>query len=407
MVNASLPKKWLILSQYYPPEIGAPQIRLQNIATELARRGFQVEVLTGMPNYPAGKIFSGYKGRLSMVEVINGIKVRRAWLYAGTGKTVWVRMTNYLSFTFCSLFLALFGSRPDVLFVESQPLSVGLVAILMKWIRGVPYIYNVPDLQIEVAKQMGFMKNASFLKVSLKLENLFLKRSWKVSTVTYRFIDHFVSRGIPRNQITFLPNGADTSFLRPQEPSMSLIERWKLQGKKVFVYVGTHAFYHGLDTLIRAADTLRNRKDIVFLLIGDGPERKRLIDMAKELHLPNIIFGSSPYEEMSELYSIAYGSIALLRNIAVAKGMRLSKIFPSLSCGVPVIYSGIGEAADLLYDNSCGISIAPEDVPALASAIVDLADSQERRTQMGENGRKMVDKEYSWSITVERWLAEL
>ena len=254
---------------------------------------------------------------------------------------------------------------------------------------------------------MGFMKNASFLKVSLKLENLFLKRSWKVSTVTYRFIDHFVSRGIPRNQITFLPNGADTSFLRPQEPSMSLIERWKLQGKKVFVYVGTHAFYHGLDTLIRAADTLRNRKDIVFLLIGDGPERKRLIDMAKELHLPNIIFGSSPYEEMSELYSIAYGSIALLRNIAVAKGMRLSKIFPSLSCGVPVIYSGIGEAADLLNDNSCGISIPPEDVPALASAIVDLADSQERRTQMGENGRKMVDKEYSWSITVERWLAEL
>jgi len=407
MVRSFKPKKWLIYSQYYPPEIGAPQIRLQNLALELARRGFQVEVLTGMPNYPAGEIIKGYTGRLTMSEVINGIKVRRAWLYAGTGKSAWVRLANYLSFTFCSMFLALLGPRPDVLFVESQPLSLGFVAILMKVFRGVPYIYNVPDLQIEVARQMGFMKNEIFLKVALIIEDFFLIQSWKVSTVTHRFIDHFVARGIPREQITFLPNGADVTFLKPQEPASYLLERWNLKGKKVFVYVGTHAFYHGLDILIKAADGLRDRQDIAFLLIGDGPERKRLINMAKELDLPNMVFGSSPYEEMSDLYSIAYASVATLRNIAVAKDMRLSKIFPSLSCGVPVIYSGVGEAAELLDKNHCGVSVAPEDVYTLANAIMDLADHSEIRAQMGNNGRNLVEKEYSWSVTIDRWLAEL
>jgi colanic acid biosynthesis glycosyl transferase WcaI len=406
MVKSSMPQKWLILSQYYPPEIGAPQIRLQNIALELARRGFQVEVLTGMPNYPAGKIFNGYSDRLTMSEVINGIKVRRVWLFAGTGKSAWVRLANYLSFTFCSIFLALFGPRPDVMFVESQPLSLGVAAILMKVFRGVPYIYNVPDLQIDVAKQMGFMKNEAFLKIALNTENYFLKQSWKVSTVTHRFIDHFVSRRIPR-QITFLPNGADVSFLKPQTPALHLVERWNLLGKKVFVYVGTHAFYHGLDTLIKAADIVRDRQDIAFLLIGDGPERKRLINMAKELDLSNVVFGNSPYEEMSELYSIAYASVATLRNISVAKDMRLSKIFPSMSCGVPVIYSGSGEAAELLDEKNCGVSVEPENENALATAILEMADSQEMRDQMGKNGRILVEKEYSWSTTVEKWLKEL
>lgn len=399
--------RWLILTQYYPPEIGAPQIRLSSLARGLAEHGIKVEVLTAMPNYPAGKLFPGYEGRVRMRETIAGVPVRRVWVYAATGKSAARRLANYLSFTFTALVAALFGPRPDVLFVESQPLSLGVVGVLMKWLRGVPYIYNVPDLQIDVARQLGFMENGLLLRFATAVENFFLRQSWKVSTVTDRFIQHFEARGIPRDQITFLPNGADSDFLRPLPPAEEMLHRWRLRGKKVFAYVGTHAFYHGLDTLIQAAALLRDRKEIVFLLVGDGPERERLKQMAASLGLKNVVFGSSPYEEMARLYSVTYASLATLRRMEVANGMRLSKIFPALSCGVPVVYAGAGEAADILEREDCGITVAPERPDLLARALESLASDAKRRDELGHHGRALVEREYTWSAIVNRWLNEL
>jgi colanic acid biosynthesis glycosyl transferase WcaI len=400
-------RRWLILTQYYPPEIGAPQIRLRSVARELQRHGVKVEVLTGMPNYPAGRIFAGYERCWRMSETIDGVPVTRTWVYAGTGKSAPVRLANYLSFTCTALLAAFTRPRPDVLFVESQPLSLGLVAVMMKWFKKVPYIYNVPDLQVDVARQMGFMKNSIFLRLAYQLENLFLRQSWKVSTVTHRFIDHFKNRGLPQQKITFLPNGADTEFLKPRAPSQQLLDRWKLHGKKVFLYVGTHAYYHGLETLIEAAALLRDYPEIVFLMIGDGPERDRLNRMCVERKLDNVIFGNSPYEEMDQLYSIAFASVATLRNIQVAEGMRLSKIFPSLSCGVPVIYSGSGEAAELIRSSNCGIVVEPENSNRLSEAIYQLASRPDMRAEFGRSGRTLVEHEYSWSAIVQGWLTEI
>ena len=400
-------RRWLILTQYYPPEIGAPQIRLHSLARELQRHGVKVEVLTGMPNYPAGRIFPGYERRWKMIETIDGVSVTRTWIFAGTGKSVPVRLANYLSFT-CTAFLAVFtGPRPDVLFVESQPLSLGLIAVLMKWLKKVPYIYNVPDLQVDVARQMGFMKNSFFLRLALQLENWFLRQSWKISTVTHRFVEHFKSRGLPEQQITFLPNGADIEFLKPRAPSQELLNRWKLHGKKVFLYVGTHAYYHGLETLIDAAALLRNDSEMVFLLVGDGPERERLKALCAKRKLDNVIFGNSPYQEMDQLYSIAFASVATLRNIKVAQQMRLSKIFPSLSCGVPVVYSGSGEAAELIRSSDCGVVVEPENPKSLSDAIRRLASAPDLRDELGRRGRTLVEQEYSWSAIVERWLTEI
>jgi len=400
-------RRWLILSQYYPPEIGAPQIRLRSVARELQRYGIEVEVLTAMPNYPVGRIFPGYAGRWKMTEWLDGVKIRRTWIYAGTGKSALVRLANYLSFTLTALIAALTGSRPDLMLVESQPLSLGFVALLMKFLRKVPYIYNVPDLQVDVARQMGFMRNRYFLRLAFQLENLFLRKSWKVSTVTHLFVQHFQSRGLPEEQISFLPNGADTHFLKPCAASPFLLDRWKLHEKKVFLYVGTHAYYHGLETLVDAATLLRDNADIAFLLIGDGPERARLKAICADRELDNVIFGNSPYEEMDQLYSVAFASVATVRNIKVAEGMRLSKIFPSLSCGIPVIYSGSGEAAELIRSNNCGIVVEPENPKLLAAAIMTLTSRPELRSELGRLGRDLVEREYSWSVIVQRWLTEI
>lgn len=399
--------RWLVLTQYYPPEMGAPQIRLRCFVRELLRHGKDVSVTTAMPNYPKGRIFDEYRGRLFSSEQIDGVQVHRVWAYAATGKNALARFLNYCSFAINALPVVLFGRKPDVVFVEAQPLPLGIVALLMKTLRGVPYIYNVPDLQVEVARELGFLRGAFLLQMAEYFETLLLKNAMKVSTVTHSFMMHFEARGVLPNRITFLPNGADTEFLHPSEASPEYISRFQLRGKIAFVYVGTHAYYHGLDTLLGAAALLKGDQRIRIVMIGDGPERVRIRNLAIEKGLDNIVFDRVPYEGTNDLYSVAYASIATLRNVPVAQGMRLSKIFPALSCGVPVIYSGKGEAAELLAQHRCGIIVAPEDTSALAEAMTRLAEDSALRNDLGKNGRSFVQHEYSWSTIVDRWLQEL
>jgi colanic acid biosynthesis glycosyl transferase WcaI len=399
-------ERWLILTQYYAPELGAPQIRLRAVVQELRRHGLDIEVLTGMPNYPAGFIFADYRGRWRMRETIDAVPIRRTWLYAATGRSARIRLANYLSFTATALVAAMFGPKPDRMFVESQPLTLGLVAVLMKWLRGVPYIYNVPDLQVDVARELGFMRNARMLSIMTRVENLFLRQSWKVSTVTERFIEHFESRGVTRSQISFLPNGADTDFLRPLPPDEALLERWNLDGMKTFVYIGTHAYYHGLETVIEAAALLRHREDIAFLLIGDGPEREPMKELARQRQLNDIVFGSSSYDEMARCYSIAYASIAVLKDIEVARKMRPSKVFSALSCAVPVVFSGAGETTELLgieLGSPCRLRIRAASLGLLRI----LSTTPSAVTTWGRAGRELTERQFSWRVIVQRWLDEI
>jgi glycosyltransferase involved in cell wall biosynthesis len=152
---------------------------------------------------------------------------------------------------------------------------------------------------------------------------------------------------------------------------------------------------------------LKGDETIRIIMIGDGPERERIRRLAIDKSLANIMFDQVPYEGTNELYSIAYASVATLRDVPVAQGMRLSKIFPALSCGVPIIYSGKGEAAELLVQQRCGIVVMPEDASALAEAMIKLAANPAQRDELGRNGRAFVQHEYSWSTIVDRWLQEV
>ncbi|MBX3415385.1 MAG: glycosyltransferase family 4 protein [Pirellulales bacterium] len=401
-------ERWVIVTQYYPPEPGAPQIRLPMLARELKRAGIDVRVLTGMPNYPEGVIHEGYRGKFFLRETIDGIPVSRVWLYPAVGRKPIRRIINYLTFSFFATFYLLFFMRNvDVLFVESQPISLGMAGLLMKWFRRVPYIYNIPDLQTDVAKQLSFVGWRLLLSVAVWFENLFMRQSWTVSTVTHRFIDYYVERGIPRAQISFLPNGADTDVLRPLHYDRAYAEKMGVAGRTTFTYAGTHAHYHGLEVLVETARVLRDRPDIVLLLVGKGPVRPVLQQQAAEYGLTNIVFGDSPFAEMVHLMSITYASLVVMKDVPVAEKMRLSKTFPPLACGVPVVYSGRGESADMVAEHGCGVQVPPGSPELLAEAILQLADDPARRDEMGRRGVELVDRELSWASIIRNWLAQL
>jgi len=405
------PKKWLILTQYYPPEMGAPQIRLSEFAKELRALGHQVKVLTGMPNYPSGIIHKNYKKRLWMKEKIANIDVMRVWLYPAAGKKPFKRLMNYLSFTCTATLAILMGASKDVdiVFVEAQPITLAIPALYLKYIKKIPYIYNTPDLQIENAHEDKWIGLSLLIRAARQLESFLMRQSLSVSTVTHAFIEHFhKNRGIPYTQLSFFPNGADTQSLKKIAPDIEYqISLGIAQGKKIFTYAGTHAHYQGLETIIQAANIIKDRTDIVVVMVGQGPVRDTLIKMAQEQQLSNIIFTQSPFSDMAKLMSFTTAALVVLKNLPSSEKMRLSKTIPPLACGVPVIYAGKGESAQLLNTHHMGITVAPEDPQALAKSIVYLADNKEQVRQMGVAGQNYVCQHLSWSVVVSNWLKQI
>ena len=197
-----------------------------------------------------------------------------------------------------------------------------------------------------------------------------MRQAFAVSTVTHAFIDHFESeRGIPRSRLTFLPNGADTDTLKPMARSEELAARLGVGNRKVFTFAGTHAPYQGLEVVVEAAKLLRERKDIVFLMVGDGPVRKQLIDQAEREGIDNILFRTSAFDEMPQLMSLTWASLVVLRKLQIAHKMRLSKAIPPLACGVPLLYAGWGETAEIVEREGVGFCVEPENPTALAAAV--------------------------------------
>lgn len=242
-----------------------------------------------------------------------------------------------------------------------------------------------------------------------KLEFFLYRKAWKVCGVTKGIVEAIAKSGaVDKGKVLFLPNGVNLDAFRPLPPDIKLGSQWGTVGKKTFVYAGTHGFAQGLDVILKAAELLSDRDDIGFLMIGDGPERDRLLRIKAERKLENILFvRPCPVETMARVFSLATASIVPLRKLELFRGARPSKLYPSLACGKPVIYSGEGEAAELLEGAGCGLVVEPENPEALAQAVEQMADDRGSTEAMGRRGRGLVEREFSWSQIVDRWQRDL
>ena len=401
-------RKVLILTQYFRPELGAPQIRLWEFCKELKSQGINVEVLTAMPNYPEGVVHESYKYKIYKKELIEGIPIRRTYIYPAAGRNSILRLINYFSFTITCFLPLIFSRKVDLVFVEAQPIILAIPALILKYIKNIPYIYNTPDLQIEYAEQAKWIKSKRLIRFAKIIESFLMRNSLSTTTVTHSFMRHFSKyRSVDIRKISFFPNGADIDFLKPISRDIVLLKKFKLEKKIVFSYVGTHAPYQGLETILHAAKLLNQRRDIAILMVGKGPERERLKKIAKNMNLENIFFHQSPYSEMDRLMSITYASIITLRDLPIARKMRLSKAVPPLSCGVPVLYSGYGETLDILLNHNAGISVKPENPMDLANKIIYIADHPKKRKTMGQNARTLSLEHFSWKRIVKNWQKQI
>jgi glycosyltransferase involved in cell wall biosynthesis len=401
--------RFLLLTQYFAPEVGAPQVRLAAMSRELIRMGHQVEVVTALPNHPTGKIHPEYRGRAIVSESWEGIPVHRVWLYPSTGAGV-KRLANYGSFVLTSLAGMARAQRPDVLFVESPPLFLSPAAHMAARAWRIPWVFNVADLWPDSVRELGLMSEGAMLRAADRLEAWTYRHADFVNAVTEGIRGTLLgAKGVPEEKVLFLPNGVDTTMFSPADPDPALVAELGLQGKKALLYAGTLGVAQGLEVAIEAMTRLRDTcPELVLLFMGDGSAREDLERLASSRRLDNVRFlPPGPPEKVAHLYSVAFAGFASLRNVPLFEGARPSKIFPVMASGLPVVYSGAGEGARLVAGAGAGVVVPPEDPGALAAALQSLAADPERARALGANGRRHVEAHFGWGALVEEWLGSL
>ena len=397
-------KRFLILTQHFPPEVGAAQIRLHAFAKQLQANGHEVRIVTAMPNYPRGEVFLEYRGKRRSTEELDGLHVTRTWIVPATGRNVLKRLLSYFSFAFSSLPACLREPRPDFIFVESPPLFLGITAYTCSRLRRVPFILNVSDLWPASARELGIVRNRTLLWLGERLERFLYRKAYRITAQT-NGIRTYIAAIAGADKVMVLYNGVDTADFKP---NASASVPWVGPRDIAFLYAGTLGYAHCWDVILEAGDLLRSRPDIVFLLVGDGPEKARMVESARLQKLTNIRFvDRQPVSEMPALFATCRATVVPLRKGELFKSTRPSKIFPALACERPVILSGEGESAQLLVEHSCGIVVPPEDGPAFADAVKRLADHPDEAAEMGRRGRAMVEREYGWDTLVGAWLRQL
>lgn len=401
--------RFLLLTQYFHPEIGATQVRLASITRELLRLGHQVEIVTAVPNYPEGKIVPNYQGHFYLLESWEGIPLHRVWIYAATGAGG-KRLLNYFSFMLTAFWGLRQTQRPDYIVVESPPLFLGITAYLAAKRWQVPWILNIADLWPDSVRALGLVKEGMVLTLAEKLEAWLYRRANLINVVTEGLREILIhQKQVPSQKILFLPNGVDTQIFAPQPVDDTWQNHLGLPNpnQPIFLYTGTHGYAHGMEVILQAAELLKETP-VLFLLVGGGSDKSRLEQLSKAKALTNVLFWpSQPPAQIARLYSLARAGISTLQSAPLFDGTRPVKILATMACAKPVIYSGRGEGARMVQQAKAGLVIPPQDPVALAEAVRYIINHPHEATELGQNGRIYVEAHLQWSTVVSAWLQQL
>jgi colanic acid biosynthesis glycosyl transferase WcaI len=399
--------RFLFLTQYFPPEVGAAPVRLQAIARTLTRCGHTVEVVTAMPNYPTGRVLPSYRGCVIARERLDGMRVIRTWIYAAGGRSAVARLASHGSFCVSAFIGLLLARRPDYVFVESPPMFLALTAWLFCRLRRTRYIVNVSDPWLEFARDMGYVRSHTVFRLLERIEIFGYRHAFRVNAVTETIRAMLVERkGVPSWKVAWLPNGVDIDRFRPRRPDHAWQARLGADARPTFVYAGSHQASHGLDVVLDAAQLLGG--DIRIVMMGAGTDKPRLMQLAAQHGLTNVaFFDPQPIDAIPSVLSTARAALVVIRGEDSFASSRPAKMLPAMACAKPLVYCGRGEGAAIVERARCGIVVPPGDPRLLANAIRTLADDAVLAQEMGARARQWIEHGSDWREVVERWLAEL
>jgi len=397
--------KILHLSQYFPPEAGAVQVRALTVARTLAKTGHHVTVLTEVPNHPSGIVQPGYRRKLWVRELRDGVDVLHLWVKTSSVKSFQARMAFYLSYMLGAIIAGLLTRRRvDAIFANSPPLFVAIAGWIISLARGTPFVMEVQDLWPESAVVLGELKNPRFIQLAEWFEMRCYRRARWVIAVTQGIYDRLRARGVPAEKLVLVPNGSNTDIFHPSPvEGAQLRAELGLNGKFVVLYGGIHGIAQGLETVIEAARLLADEPGIQFVFVGEGPCKADLLALKETYGLNNLrMLPGQPLERMAAYLSMADVALVPLRRLDLFQGALPTKMFDAWACRTPTLITVDGEARRLLEEVGAGIFVEPENPPALAAALRQIQDEPLQRTRMGEAGYQAVQARYSLQAVAQQ-----
>lgn len=402
--------KLLILSQYFPPETGAPQNRLYELAVRLKKLGVDVTVLTAMPNYPKMEIFEEYQGKNYHFEEIDGIPVHRTKIFVSKKKSIFHRLLNYFSFTISSYLKGRTLDNFDFILCNSPPLFLGYTAIALSKKLNAKLIFNVSDLWPESAEKLGIVTNKHLLKLAYNLEEKCYQTACLVAGQTQGIVKDISDR-FPNKDVYWLPNGANLTDLNPSKIKNTGAFRKKYNiapDDLVFFYGGILGHAQGLDLIIRAA-TQTNNERVKFVILGDGPLSQELKQLRNELNADNVVFAEPvSKQEIPAIISEIDISLVPLKNLPLFKGAIPSKIFEILAMEKPILLGVDGEARELFIEQAnAGWYFEPENLSDLVNKIEYISCNIDEIYKKGISGRKYVAENFDRQRIAENFLNKI
>ncbi|MEH1966221.1 MULTISPECIES: glycosyltransferase family 4 protein [unclassified Nostoc] len=390
---------------YHPEPIGIAPL-MTELAEGLVKRGHEVRVITGMPNYPQREIYHGYRGKLYLTEEKNGVTIQRSYLRIKSKPNLVDRLLLELSFVFTSLPQAFKGGRPDVIILTVPPLFGTLPVTIFGWLYNCPVVLNVQDILPEAAVRIGLLKNKWMIRTLAALEKLAYRTAHTISVIADGFRENLVNKGVPVNKIVCIPNWVNVNFIHPlPKQNNSWTSSHQLNGKFVVLYSGNIALTQGLETVIEAAVCLRYIKDIVFVIVGESRALQRLQEYCLLNGADNVLLlPLQPREKLPEMLAASdVGLIVQKRNV-ISFNMP-SKIPLLLASGRPIVGSvpATGTAAKAIQLSGGGIIVEPESPDAIAAAVYDLYANPTLGARLGNTGRQFAEENYSLEQALDRY----
>ena len=392
----------LIVSHYFPPEIGAPQARLSSLARHWAAAGDEVTVLTGFPNHPTGVIPPEYVHRRVMEEVVDDYQVVRTWLYATPNERILRKTLGHLSFMLSSVVL---GSRrvgqSDVVLVSSPTFFSIFSALVIARRHRARLVVEVRDLWPAIFVELGILTNPLLIRALEAIEMAAYRAADSVVVVTEGFRSSLVGRGVPPDKVYTVRNGADVDrfWVSPTDAAHARSVIGVTPDELLVLYIGAHGISHGLEAVADAAAELEGRSDrIRFLFVGEGAGKARLTEKVRELGVKNIeLRPGVPHNEVPKYLAAADICLVTLRDVPLFSTFIPSKMFEYFAARKAVIGAVRGEPADILREAGA-IVVNPEDSVAMAEEIGALASDSHRREQMGNDARQYVSNNFDRKV---------
>lgn len=400
--------KILYFHQHFSTPKGSAGIRSYAMAQSLIRNGHQVTMVCG--SFGAGQTGLTQPFNKGMRRgMVDGIDIIEFELPYSNALSFLKRILIFLSFAFKSIKVAL-TEQYDVVFATTTPLTAGIPGIFAKWFRCKPFVFEVRDLWPELPKAMGVIKNPIVLWMMSVLEWTSYHSADRLVGLSPGIVDGIIKRGIAPEKVASIPNGCDLDIFASEH------QAWRPEGVQptdlMAIFTGTHGLANGLNAVLDAAVELkkRQRTDIKLVLVGDGMQKKALLERAVELQLDNVIFHDPVNKaKLAGLMASADIGLQILANVpAFYYGTSPNKFFDYISAGLPVLNNYPGWLAELITKEQCGFAVPPENPQAFADALEQAANQREKLIEMGRNGQQVAREQFNRSILSQKfsdWVA--